>query len=111
MQTRFYGGVSTAIVVPPIASDLEKVHLAYVAMATSGIVTNEQRAVFDAASLRLFEEADVEAIMMGGTDLALVYNDRQSNFAIIDCAAIHVDAVIRFATTSLDVLRHPASPT
>src|SRR3984893_18785245 len=44
METRLYGGVSSADVVPPSGQDLEDVHQAYVAMAASGIVTDAQRA-------------------------------------------------------------------
>jgi len=35
MESRFYGGVSTATVVPPSGPDLDAVHEAYVAMASA----------------------------------------------------------------------------
>jgi aspartate racemase len=97
METQFYGGVSTATIIPPPASDLDDVHKAYVTMAASGTVTEAQRQVFVAASHRLLNEAGVEAIMLGGTDLALVFNESETAFPIIDCAAIHADAIARFA--------------
>ena len=97
MESRFYGGVTTAEVVPPGGDDLGAVHDAYVAMATSGGVTGAQRAVFNAACERLMAEQRVEAIMLGGTDLALAFDVRDSAFPLVDCAAIHVDAVVRAA--------------
>ena len=93
MESKFYGGVSSAEVVPPAGTDLDDVHDAYVAMAASGSVTPAQREVFDATSKRLLGNQNVEAIMLGGTDLALVYNVETAPFPIIDCAAIHADAV------------------
>jgi aspartate racemase len=99
METRLYGGVSGVEVVPPSGQDLEDVHQAYVAMAASGIVTELQRAVFAAASIKLLNESGVEAIMLGGTDLALAFNERDTDFPLIDCAAIHADAIARLATT------------
>jgi aspartate racemase len=99
METRFYSGISTAEVIPPSGNTLDNVHLAYVEMATSGSVTSSQRAVFDSACEQLFEEAEVDAIMLGGTDLALVYDDRQTDFPLVDCAAIHVKAVVQNATS------------
>jgi aspartate racemase len=99
METRLYGSVSRVEIVPPRGQDLEDVHQAYVAMAASGVVTEAQGAVFAAASKRLLQESGVEAIMLGGTDLALVFNERDAEFPLIDCAGIHADAIARMATT------------
>jgi len=99
METRLYGGVSGVEVVPPSGRDLEEVHQAYVAMAASGIVTELQRAVFAAVSKKLLNESGVEAIMLGGTDLALIFNERDTDFPLIDCAGIHADAIAKLATS------------
>lgn len=98
METRFFSGISTAEVIPPIGSTLDDVHSAYVSMAASGHVTSPQRTVFNSACEGLIKEANVDAIMLGGTDLALVYNEDQTQFPVVDCAAIHVDAVVRHVT-------------
>ena len=98
METRLYGGVSRVEVVPPSGQDLEDVHRAYVAMAASGTVTEAQRAVFTAASKQLLKQSGVEAIMLAGTDLALVFNERDTEFPLIDCAGIHADAIAKLAT-------------
>jgi aspartate racemase len=98
METRLFGGVSRVEVVPPSGQDLEDVHQAYVAMAASGIVTEAQSAVFAAVSKQLFKESGVEAIMLGGTDLALAFNERDTEFPLIDCAGIHADAIAKLAT-------------
>jgi aspartate racemase len=99
METRLYGSVSRVEVVPPSGQSLEDVHQAYVAMAASGIVTETQRAVFTAVSKQLLEQSGVEAILLGGTDLALVFNERDTEFPLIDCAGIHADAIAKLATT------------
>jgi aspartate racemase len=99
METRLYGSVPRVEVVPPSGQDLEDVHAAYVSMAASGTVTEAQIAVFTAASKRLLKEARVEAIMLGGTDLALAFNERDVEFPLIDCAGIHADAIAQLATT------------
>ena len=99
METRFYSGISTAEVIPPSGNTLDNVHSAYVEMAASGSVTSSQRTVFDSACKQLFKEAEVDAIMLGGTDLALVYDEHQTGFPLVDCAAIHVKAVVRTVTS------------
>ena len=96
METHFYGGLTTAVIMPPAAQDLIDVHDAYVAMAASGVVTETKRSVFNRVSKRLLNEG-AQAIMLGGTDLALVYDQQTSEFPVIDCASIHVDALVRVA--------------
>jgi aspartate racemase len=97
METRFYGSLTSATVIPPVGRDLNDVHEAYVAMAVAGAVSERQRSVFRAASQRLLNEAGVQAILLGGTDLALVFDEQTSEFPLIDCAGIHVDAIVRHA--------------
>jgi aspartate racemase len=99
MATRLYGGVSGVEVVAPSGQDLEDVHQAYIAMAASGSITELHRAVFAAVCKKLLDESGVEAIMLGGTDLALAFNERDPDCPLIDCAGIHADAIARFATT------------
>ena len=99
MESRFYSGIGTAEVITPIDSLLDDVHSAYVSMAAAGRVTSQQHNVFDRACEWLIQEAKVEAIVLGGTDLALVYKEGQTQFPVVDCAAIHVDAIVRHATS------------
>ena len=95
MQTRFYGGIDSAEVISPDAVDA--VHVAYVSMAAAGVVTDAQRTVFGTACRQLLDAAGVEAIMLGGTDLALVFDESTAGFPLVDCAGIHADAVVRLA--------------
>jgi len=97
METRFYGSITTAEILPPTGPDLEAVHQAYVTMAASGTVTAQQRSIFTTVSHRLLKDQGAEAIMLGGTDLALAMNEQTSEFRLVDCAAIHADAITRLA--------------
>jgi aspartate racemase len=97
METRLFGGVSSAQIVPPSGNDLDDVHDSYVTMAAAGVATDAQRVVFTAVCQRLLNEMGVEAIMLGGTDLALIFNDQTSGFPLVDCAGIHVEAIVRSA--------------
>jgi aspartate racemase len=97
METRFYGRIASAEIVPPSEPDLDDVHQAYISMAASGFVTEHQRSVFNAVSHRLLENQGAEAIMLGGTDLALAFNEQTAEFPLVDCAGIHADAIARLA--------------
>jgi len=97
METRFYGGVPHAEIIPPSGQDLDAVHESYVEMAAAGVVTEAQRKVFATVSERLLHTSGAQAIMLGGTDLALAFNERDAGFPIVDCAGIHADAITRLA--------------
>ena len=97
MESRFYGALPFVEIIPPDGQELSEVHEAYIAMAAAGAVTDAQRAVFDAASARLLSDHGAQAIMLGGTDLALVYDEATSKTPVIDCVNIHVDAIVRLA--------------
>jgi aspartate racemase len=97
METRFYGRIASAEIIPPTEPDFDNVHQAYISMAMSGFVTEDQRSVFNAAIHRLFQDRAAEAILLGGTDLALAFNEQTAKFPLVDCAGIHADAIARFA--------------
>jgi aspartate racemase len=97
MESHFYGQVESAEIIPPIGQALSDVHEAYIAMAASGFVTEAQREVFNTVAHSLIDTSAAEAIMLGGTDLALVFNERDAGFPIVDCASIHADAIAAFA--------------
>src|SRR6516162_6938754 len=60
METRFYGGIANAEIIPPSGGDLDDVHQAYVTMATSGVVTEAQRLVFNTVGQKLLKEKGAE---------------------------------------------------
>ena len=97
METRFYGRIASAEIVPPSETDLDDVHQAYTSMATSGFVTENQASILNVVCHRLLEDEGAEAIMLGGTDLALAINEQTAGFPLVDCAGIHVDAIAQLA--------------
>jgi aspartate racemase len=93
MESRLYGGVSSAELLAPEGEGLDEVHAAYSAMATVGHVTDQQREIFFRYGRQLCRERGAEAIMLGGTDLFLAFVGHVPEFALVDCADIHVEAI------------------
>jgi aspartate racemase len=98
METRLHGGLSVSRIVVPEGDAFHLVHDAYVEMARNGIVTDAQRQVFFDAGLRLCRQQGAEAVILGGTDLFLAFEGHDPGFPVIDCAAIHIDAIYRRST-------------
>ena len=97
METRMYGRIASAEVIPPAGPELASVHQSYIDMAKAGKATEEQRDVILAAARRLTADHGAQAIMLGGTDLVLVFDGTDLGFDVIDCAGIHIDALAKLA--------------
>ena len=96
MRTRFYGALPGTEVLAPEGEMQEQVHTAYMSMASRGAVTEAERDIFVQAGHALMAQG-AEAIMLGGTDLALAFPGGQAPFPLLDCAGIHAAAIARAA--------------
>jgi len=92
MNTKLYGGVSSAELIAPEGEMFDRVGASYMAMAQIGRVTDQQRDVFFKAGDALMKRG-VQAIMLGGTDLFLAFTGKEPPFPLVDCADIHVGAL------------------
>jgi len=95
MESRIYGAVPDLEVVVPQGDDLDATHMAYIAMATAGRVTDDQRALFYARGRDLVDNQGAEAVVLGGTDLFLAFDGHDPGFPLIDSAAVHIEAIYR----------------
>ena len=93
METGLYGGISSARIVAPEGDALERVHRSYIEMAQTGRVTEDQRQTFFEAGKWMHRKLGTEAVLLGGTDLFLAIEGQNCGFPVIDCAAIHMDAI------------------
>ncbi len=97
MQTCLYGGIRSASVVLPQGDILQQVHDCYRDMALERRATDERRRVFFSAGRQMCETQGAEAVLLGGTDLFLAFDEHECGFPIVDCAAIHIDAIYRWS--------------
>jgi aspartate racemase len=95
MESRLYGKITSAIIVPPVGEALEQAHANYVAMAMKGCVTDAQRRAFFSIGQHLCRAQGAEAVVLAGTDLYLAFEGQDCGFPVIDCAEIHVEALYR----------------
>ena len=98
MQTALYGSLHALNPVAPTGALLQQVNDDYVAMAIAGTATADQRRRLLAAADQLVRHDGARAILLGGTDLNLVFkDDLDLGYTVIDSAAVHVDAIAAMA--------------
>ena len=98
MESGLYGGITAARIVTPEGTALDQVHDTYVSMATAGRVTETQRSIFLSIGQSLCRARGAEAIVLGGTDLFLAFAGQDCAFPVVDCALVHIAALIQRAT-------------
>ncbi|MEO0912679.1 MAG: aspartate/glutamate racemase family protein [Pseudomonadota bacterium] len=96
MATRFYGGLAGVDVLIPPEDKIPGLHRAYADMAISGQVTPETREAFFTAG-REMATRGAEVVLLGGTDLFLAFDGDDPGFPVLDCALVHVDAILEAA--------------
>ncbi|MCG8415314.1 MAG: aspartate/glutamate racemase family protein [Pseudomonadales bacterium] len=96
MESALYGQLDELEPVIPLGEELEQANRDYVDMAIAGVATADQRSRLLAAGEKLIREQGAEVVLLGGTDLSIVY-DETTNIPFIDTAQVHVDAIIKEA--------------
>ncbi|MEM9842767.1 MAG: aspartate/glutamate racemase family protein [Pseudomonadota bacterium] len=93
MQSAMHGKLTGLSLCIPEGDDVDRVHTAYIDLALSGVPTDQHRDVFFPAGEALVRAQGAEAVLLGGTDLNAAFDGHTPPFQVIDCAAIHVDAI------------------
>ena len=94
MESHFYHGVTSVELVLPQGEDLKSVHENYIAMAISGKATAQQKDYFHDIANRICKEQGADAIALAGTDLFLAFDNVDFEFPVIDCAQVHINALV-----------------
>ena len=96
LESRMYGYFADTEVVMPSADEIAAIHDAYFQMATSGAGGESQYRMLRTLAHSLLQRG-AQAIVLAGTDLALVFNEQNTDFPYVDCARVHVDALTDWA--------------
>ena len=89
MNTKIYNFTTEVDWLIPDGEQFNNVHNSYVALATEGKADKKNADTLISASKTLIAQG-AEAIVLGGTDLFLVFENQELPFDVIDCADIHI---------------------
>ena len=98
MEGSLWGQLAGAEIVKPQPDEI-----AFVGQAYQRILDTQKADTGDAACLRriaadLARRDGVEAILLAGTDLALMFDEATAGFPAIDVARLHIDAIVERLT-------------
>ena len=94
VETRMFGGLGEIEVVMPQAAEIDRIHAIYmdvVAGRGTAAHADELRQL-----ARTFIKRDgAQAVLLAGTDLTTIINESDAGFPALDCARVHIDAIVR----------------
>ena len=106
MGTRFvvesdlFGKLKSVEVVRPAPDDIMFIHDTYSQLARDGMVADAKRSRLIDIAQQLCANSGVDAILLAGTDLALIFDDTNTPFPCMDCARAHIEAIMRTLATA-----------
>jgi aspartate racemase len=98
VKSDMFGQLADFDVVRTNADDAETVYRVYGELVAAGVGTDAQaRTVRDVATALIARES-VDAIVVAGTELALIVDEDRAGYPIVDCARLHVEALTDYAS-------------
>jgi aspartate racemase len=96
VESRLFGRLAaTAVDLSP--SRIAQAHDLYVDIVRAGRVSDETARALRALGAEISARGDVQAIVLAGTELALVPAGVWGDANVIDCARLHIEAIVRAA--------------
>lgn len=96
---KLFGALDAFDIVRPHDDEVDEIHRIYLGLATKGQISTDDEARLRDLAHTLCRRDRVEAIILAGTDLNLVFNEGNAGFPAVDCAAAHIDAIVAQMST------------
>ena len=93
IETQLFGGLPNTEVVPPQPDEITLIHDTYSAIARAGCATADETTILRGLAQLICSRDAVQAVVLAGTDLSVVFNETNTNFPAVDCAKLHVAAI------------------
>jgi len=95
VESDMFGRLSDYDVVRPLAEEIAFIHGAYTDIVASGAGVPAQVNALRQITQRLIADEGIEAIVVAGTDFALLPDGAWTGIPIVDCAALHIEEIMR----------------
>lgn len=95
VESALFGELRDVEIVSPEPHEIDDIHNTYVELARTGRGSEEERDKLTALAHTIIKRDDVEAIILAGTDLTLLFNDTNTDFPYMDCAELHLRKIMK----------------
>jgi aspartate racemase len=95
MESRFYDRLKDVELVPLPADEIAVVHDIYMSFVTNARAAPAEVDELRSIARRAVTRDKLQAIALAGTDLAVAFDETTAGFPAIDCARVHIDALVK----------------
>jgi len=94
IESQLFGQLDSVEVITPQPAEVEYIHATYFEVVDAGTATTEHRDGLTRLAHKLIERDRIEAVILAGTDLALVFDKSNTDFPHVDAARVHLNAIV-----------------
>jgi aspartate racemase len=94
METGMFGALTSTEVVLPRPDEIDCIHRIYFQLASTGVGGDAERQGLTNLAETFMQRDAVDAIILAGTDLALIFDESNISFPHVDCARVHLDRIL-----------------
>lgn len=95
VDSAMFGALTAVEVVRPQPEEVDYIHNGYFRLASTGDGGSAEREGLTRMAETLIQRESLDAIILAGTDLALIFDESNIAFPHVDCARVHLDAILR----------------
>jgi aspartate racemase len=98
IETALFGALDAFDVVSPRPQEVDEIHRVYLELVTAGHTSAAGVTALRDIAHAIGRRDRVDAIVLAGTDLNLIFDEASAGFPAFDCASAHVNAILDRAT-------------
>jgi len=95
IASELFGAVKGVEFLRPKPEEVDLIHATYVGLAATGKSSQEKHEQLTALAKTLVRRDSLDAILLAGTDLTLLFDESNTDFPHVDCAALHIEAILK----------------
>jgi aspartate racemase len=94
IESRMFGCLDGIETIVPDAGQIEKIHELYKEFV-EGRGSDQKADELRKIAKKFVSSDGAQSVLIAGTDLSNVFTDSNAGFPMIDCARVHIDAIVR----------------
>lgn len=98
VNSAMFGALTEVEVVRPRPQEVDYIHETYFQLASTGVGGHSEREGLTRLAETLIRRDAVDAIILAGTDLALIFEESSISFPHVDCARVHLAKILSVMT-------------
>jgi aspartate racemase len=95
VDSAMFGALTGIEVVRPRPDEVDYIHNTYYQLASTGIGGSPEREGLTKLAESLIRRESLDAIVLAGTDLAVIFDETNIAFPHLDCARVHLHEILR----------------